>query len=162
MADGDVHTLDADLQKLHRSIRMSLVNAPADPFLWVVLFWLENTQNGFSRSHLKFLQMSYSEGPNEGWVAVNRNRQALVIFAQLPSELRGKAINEFAGLVRSGFIAPAANILVGPGWPVREKLLAVLRDVPQIQRERLAKAVISLGREISVPGVKPPTPRPWR
>lgn len=162
MDEGDTRTLDADLRKLRASVRMSLSNVPADPFLWVVLFWLENTQNGFSRSHLKFLQMSYMRGPNEGWVAAKRNRQALAIFSQLSPELRDEAINEFAGLVRSGFIAEAVDILVGPGWPIREKLMSGLRAEPLIQRERLARAVYNRGYDISVPGVKPTAPRPWR
>lgn len=162
MAEGGSPELDEEQRKLDASIRRSLALTPADPFLWVVLFWLENARNGFSQSHLRFLQASYALGPNEGWVAVRRNRLALAIFPQLPPGLRPKVIREFAGLVQSGFIAQAANLLVGPGWPVRQRLLVGLRDVPQIPRERLAKAVRELGYDVSVPGVKPPAPRPWR
>lgn len=160
--EGDARTFDANLRMLAVSVRSSLSVAPADPFLWTLLFWIENTQKGFSRSHLDFLQMSYSEGPNEGWVAVKRNRQALAIFSQLSPDLQGEAISEFAGLVRSGFIAQAADILVGPGWPVRKRLLSGLRDAPQIQRERLGKTVYSLGYDVSIPGVKQSPLRPWR
>ena len=156
MAEGDSRALDKDLRKLHPSIRASLSNAPADPFLWAVLFWLENTQDGFSQRHLKFLQMSYSVGPNEGWIAVKRNHQAVAIFSHLPRELQNEAITEFSGLVRSDFIAVAAGILVGPGWPIRGQLLSELRDASQVQKERLARVIYAKGYDISVPGVKSP------
>ncbi|MGA7802866.1 MAG: hypothetical protein WCC36_18860, partial [Gammaproteobacteria bacterium] len=162
MAEGGSPQLDEEQRKLDASIRMSLARAPADPFLWVVLFWLENARNGFSRNHLKLLQESYALGPNEGWVAIRRNRLALAIFSQLSPNLRREVVREFAGLVRSHYIAQAADLLVGPGWPVRDQLLSGLRDVPQLPREQLAKAVYDLGYDVSVPGVTLPAPRPWR
>ena len=162
MAEGGSPQLDENQRKLDASIRMSLARAPADPFLWVVLFKLENTRNGFSRNHLKLLQELYALGPNEGWVAVRRNRLALAIFSQLPTDLRHDVIREFAGLVRSGYIPQAADLLVGPGWQVRKRLLSGLRDVSQIPREQFAEAVYDRGYDVSVPGVTLPAARPWR
>lgn len=161
-ADGGSPNLDEDQLKLDAAIRRSLAKAPTDPFLWVVLYWLENTRNGFSRDHLKFLRMSYALGPNEGWIAGSRNRQALAIFSQLSPDTQRQVIHEFAGLVQSDYIGQAADLLIGPGWQIREKLLSGLREVPLIQREGLARAVYGLGYDVSVPGVKSSAPRPWR
>lgn len=163
MAEGDTRTLDKEFAKLSSSVRASLSHVPTDPFLWAVLFWLENTQNGFSPIHLKYLQMSYSLGPNEGWVAVRRDQLALAVFSRLSPALKEEALAEFTRLVSSDFIVQAANILVMLSVPVRNQLLARLADVPQYEREQLAKSVYDLGYyDISIPGVQPPAPRPWR
>jgi hypothetical protein len=106
--------------------------------------------------------MSYSLGPNEGWIAVRRNRLALALFAVLTPDLQNKAVLEFAHLVDSGFVPEAADILTGPGWPVRERLLSRLAHVDELYREQFAKAVYQLGYDVSVPGVKPFGFRPWR
>lgn len=162
MAQGDTEALDGDLSRLDSSIRVALTKTPAEPFLWIMLYWVENVRDGFSRDHLKYLRMSYSLGPNEGWIAVKRNRFALAIFNQLPPNLKSEAVAEFAGLVRSNFVKEAADILVGPGWPIRKRLLSALVDVPLIKREWFERVVDNKGYDISVPGVTPPPPRPWR
>jgi len=161
IADGDQAAIDRQMTAVNRTIRISLTETPADPFLWLVLFWLENTQNGFSRDHLKYLQMSYALGPNEGWIAVRRNRLALAVFPQLTPELREHALVEFARLVDSNFIAEAADILTGPGWPIRGQLLPRLRDVADVNRQIFAKRVYRLGYDVVVPGVERPEFRPW-
>jgi hypothetical protein len=60
-------SIDSSMISLHNAIRRSLACPPADSFLWVVLFWVENAMYGFSSDHLECLHMSYSLGPNEGW-----------------------------------------------------------------------------------------------
>jgi hypothetical protein len=161
MAAADQGEIDPKMVSLDKAVRESLANTPADPFLWLVLFWLENTHNGFSRDNLKYLRMSYQLGPSEGWVAVRRNRLAVAIFSQLPPDMAGDVVGEFSRLVESNFYAEAADILTGPGWPVRDRLLAGLKDVTDVDREIFAKTVYRLGYDVSVPGVDRQDFRPW-
>jgi hypothetical protein len=162
IADGDQRTMDKELAKLRTIIPVSLANTPADPFLWMILYWTENTRSGFSRTHFKFLRMSYLLGPNEGWIAVNRNRLALAVYPALPHDLAESAVSEFAQLVDSDFVSEAADILIGPGWPIRSTLLLGLKHVALDDRQEFAKIVYMLGYDITVPGVERPAWRPWQ
>jgi len=160
--DGPAENVDALMLSLDTTIRRSLANSPEDPFLWLVLFWLENTRNGFSKENLKYLRMSYVTGPNEGWVALRRNRFSLALFSQLPDDLARQAVAEFAGLVEAGFSYAAAEILISSGWKIRDKLVSALAGTDLSSRIDFAKAVYQLGYDINVPGVELPDQRPWR
>ena len=150
---GDI---DPRLDVLRHGVDDALASAPGDPFLWIVLFWLDNTRYGFSPEHLGDLQMSYSLGPNEAWIADRRNRLALALFPALPADLAESVVAEFVGLVRSGLYAQAADIAAGPGWPVRNVLLARLTDF----KERWHFARLLEDRNIddasSLLGIEPP------
>jgi hypothetical protein len=159
--DGDQANIDYLMRSASQAVRKSLANSPADPFLWLVLFWLENSQSGFSSGHLQYLEMSYKLGPNEGWLAVKRNRFALAIFPSLQPDLAEYAIGEFARLVGSSFFDEAANILAGPGWLIRERLLPRLDAIGELNRQVFGKIVYRLGRDVSIPGVERPVWRPW-
>src|SRR6185312_11066251 len=100
-ATDNRRAIDARLATLSGAIDDALANAPSDPFLWLVRFWLDNTRNGFDASHLRELRMSYALGPNEGWIAVKRSRLALAAFPGLTPTLADSAVAEFSGLVRS-------------------------------------------------------------
>lgn len=154
-------TVDQQIVDTMAAVSRSLVNSPADPFLWSALFWLDNLRNGFDPHHLDYLRLSYLTGPNEGWIAIKRNRLALALFRQLPPDLASDAVTEFSQLVDSSYIAEAADIFVGAGWPVHEKLLASLRNVKIINRQDFAKTVYRLGVDVSVPGVPMQEYRPW-
>jgi hypothetical protein len=162
IAAVEPETLDTSLAALQRSIRVSLMCSPADPFLWFVLFWVENYVQGFSADHFRYLRMSYALGPNEGWIALKRSPFALALYDQLPPDLAEKAGNEFVRLVGSGFVREAATILTTSGWRSRAALLARLQDLPTRSRESFAAAVYDLGYDVDVPGVKRAEPRPWR
>jgi hypothetical protein len=159
--NGDQKAVDVQMTKLRGVIDLSLANAPADPFLWLVLYWLENTQNGYSPEHLKYLRMSYELGPNEGWIAAERNRLALAIFRQLPSDVAEDAKSEFVRLVDSRMYDEAADILIGPGWPIRSILLSGLANATDLNRQLFARTVYRLGYDVSVPGVESRDKRPW-
>jgi hypothetical protein len=159
---GQRTAIDADFDRLRHAIERSLTAAPTDGFLWVALYWLSNVQNGFRPEHLKLLRMSYLMSPREGWVALKRNRLSLAVFSALPSDLRDRAIDEFAGLVVSGLRRPAAEILIGPGWRVRDVLLARLADLSDAQRQEFARTLRELGSDARVPGVTSPSLRPWQ
>lgn len=161
LSRSDQKNLDSLMRETEEMIRQSLVNSPADPFLWTVLFWLENTRSGFSRAHLEYLRMSYSVGSNEGWVAVKRNRFALAVFSSLTPDISENAVSEFSRLVGSNYLAAAADILEGPGWPIREVLISGLKDVDEINRQSFAKLIYRRGFDLAVPGVERPDWRPW-
>ena len=122
-ASGNNH--DVDLKPLDIVIRRSLFCAPADPYLWLVVFWLE--ENGFQPENLKWL------GPNERWIALKRNRA--------PPDLATNAINEFNGLIKSYFINKAVDTFIGPAWSERDLILASLIPVPDRQRQYFAEAL---------------------
>jgi hypothetical protein len=101
IVDGE--DIDASLSALRNSIRRSLTCSPTDPFMWVVLYWVECAERGFQPNYLEYLRLSYRLGPNEGWIGLRRNGLTLAVFGQLPPDLAEKATEEFVGLLDSGF-----------------------------------------------------------
>jgi hypothetical protein len=161
IATGEGNEIDGRLDTLRATLRRSLACTPSDAFLWVVLFWAENTRNGFEAENLKYLRMSYRLGPNEGWIALKRNRFALALFEELPPDLAEAAVSEFVKLVED-FVYDAPDIFTGPGWRLRDVLLPRLKDLPIRRRELFAKILYSKDLDISVPGVEQPGPRSRR
>jgi hypothetical protein len=161
MAEGERQVIDERLTSLQAVVRRSLTCMPADPFLWMVLAWVEGARDGFRAEQLNYLRLSYALGPNEGWIAARRNRLALAIFERLPSDLADAAISEFAHMVDSWLYDETLAIFVGPGWAVRDRLLASLEKVGQLQREAFAKSLYAQGYDVKVPGVTLRDPRPW-
>ncbi len=163
IASGDRLSIDDRLEQLLKSTRIALQCSPADSFLWLILYWADGSRNGFDARHVGYLRHSYELGPNEGWVAVKRNRYALAIFEQLPADLADQALDEFVRLVRSGFYRDASEILVGPGWRLRDKLLPRLANIEERHRRHFDWELSQRGysREVT-PGIQRPDARPWR
>jgi len=161
MAARDRNNLDGLMDETANMIRRSLASSPADPLLWAVLFWLENTRNGFKRGRLSYLDMSYRVGPNEGWVAVKRTRFSLAIYPVLTPALAEDAVSEYSRLVGSGFFNEAADILDGPGWPIHDILISGLKDVDEDSRQTFSKIIYRRGIDLDVPGIERPEWRPW-
>jgi hypothetical protein len=159
---GDHKPADKDLTLLGEAIRRSLSCLPADPFLWLVLYWVESTQNGFKPEYLNYLRMSYQLGPNEGWIAFKRSPIAFANFALLPPDLATDAVNEFLGLIKSELYGQAIEIFSGPAWQARETILPHLATLPRRNREAFARVVSDRGIAISIPGVDPPKSHPWQ
>jgi hypothetical protein len=163
MVTNDRPTIEARLETLGKATDDALVTAPCDPFLWLVLFSINNYRSGFNPALLRYLQMSYSLGPNEGWIAAKRNPIALANYSALPPDLAEAAISEFVGLVRSQFYNEAADIAAGPGRPIRDLLFARLRGLKEADRQAFAKQLYDRGLDdIPVPGVEAPPQRPWQ
>ena len=156
---GDPELIKQKLQSLTRIVQETLRNAPDDPLLWLVWFWLDTTRNGVRPDNLRFLRMSYELGPYEGWIAVKRNPVALAAFPALPNDLAERAISEFVGLVQWGLVPEASAIAAGPGRPLRSILFPRLKDLNYVQRRAFAGAIY--GQELDdvpVPGIAPPPP----
>ena len=142
----------SDLADLQMAVSATLSQSPTNAFVWLADFWLKRRQ--VDSADFNLLRMSYRSGPNEAWIAVRRNPLTLGVFQSLPSELAEQTLSEFAGLVRSGLYADAANILAGPGWAVHEQLLSHLVQVDESARRSFASVLNSKNLDhVSVPGV---------
>jgi hypothetical protein len=146
--NGQSEIVDARMNTLDQAINKSLGCAPADPYLWLVLFWVRNNREGISEKNFDLLRMSYRLGPNEGWVASKRNHLALAMFDVLPSDIAKDAIAEFSRLVKSELYPEAVDLLKGPGWSHRDVLMAGLSSVPQRNINILAKAMADIGYDL--------------
>ena len=149
-----------DLRSLGNAIRRSLSCLPADPFLWLVLYGVESTQNATRPENLNYLRMSYQLGPNEGWIIVRRNPVAFVNFAALPADIAADAINEFLALVKSDMYQEAMEIFSGPAWQARDTILPHLATLPRRNREVFARVASDRGLGLAIPGIESPKTRP--
>jgi len=161
-APDELSRLDDRINAADRAARHSLACAPADPFLWIVLFSIESERNGFRPAYLDYIRQSYRLGPHEAWIAVRRNRVVLAIYPLLPPEIAEMAVQEFAELVQNRLYDVTVDTLLGPGWAIREQLLARLQTVDEPQRVDFASRLRERGVELAIPGVAPGGSRPWR
>jgi hypothetical protein len=151
---NDREHFDERSRSLSNRIHNSLLCSPADSFLWLALYWLENIQNGVSAHSLKNLWMSYQSGPNEGWVAIKRNRLALAEYDKLPARIAEEATNEFIGLVESGFYEQTGDLFIGQSSRVRELLLIRLKNVDERHRRAFVRALAAKGEAVEIPGIE--------
>ena len=136
---------ESQLASLDRLIRSSLSCSPADPFLWLALFWLDLKENDFRPKDLKYLQISYQLGPNEGWIGIKRNRLAFSKYDHLPQNLAERTISEFIELVKSGFAEQAAEIFIDTAWPKHQVISARLKSIPDRYQEQFSRALKRFG-----------------
>ncbi|WP_142251748.1 hypothetical protein [Bradyrhizobium sp. UNPF46] len=155
IAEGQVGQ-EADKQTAiaEQYVRNSISSNPMDSFLWLTLYSGSVSREGVGQNNLTFLEQSYATGPREGWIALRRNRLALVAFPLLESRMAKSAISEFCNIVDSEFIDEAFTSLVGVGWPHRDQLVAGLECADISARERLAQRLADEGIKISLPGVE--------
>jgi hypothetical protein len=83
------------------------------------------------------------------------------MFERLPPDLSDAAISEFERMVDSWIYWETIAIFTGPGWSIRDRLLASLTHVGGRQREAFAKELYTQGYNVAVPGIAPRDPRPW-
>jgi hypothetical protein len=158
---GEQPLIDPGLQDLDRSLRHSLACSPADPFLWLVLFWVENMRNGYKPENLALLKMSYRLGPNEAWIGLKRVSLALALLRQLPAELADSVVLEFMGLVNSGYYFQMASIFPRLDPEVSKLISGRSKTISLRNRELFAKELYRRGYNPSIPGIAPIEPRPW-
>jgi hypothetical protein len=162
MENADPKDLDARMATLARSLRGALAGSPSDSLVWTFLYWLESMRGGQSDRTLDYLTLSYIVGPFEGAVAIRRNRLALSSFDKVDGVTQEKIVSEFAAMLNSRFIDTAASNFVGPGWPLRERLLENLDDVDPAAKQVFAKHLYNLGLKINSTNLPNFGDRPWR
>ncbi|MGY3146029.1 hypothetical protein ACVWYQ_003028 [Bradyrhizobium sp. USDA 3397] len=136
-----------------KKVRHSLTLNPADSFLWLMLYSLSSTLNGFDVRNIDYLDQSYVNGPLEGWIALRRNRFALAAFPMLSEATQQKAEIEFAAMVDSGLVEQAVINFTSVGWEQRDRLLVSLERADVISREQFAKRLARDGVKVNVPGI---------
>jgi hypothetical protein len=161
-ANSENDQTDEQLMALGNVIRSSLTCSPADPFLWVVLFWIENALNGADPTYLNYLRMSYQLGPNEGWIALKRAPIVLAMMASLPPDLAKAGISDFVALVRSHLYTEAGDMVAGLGRPIRGLLFTRLTDITAADRQAFSRLLYDRGLDdVPVPDAVPPRQHPW-
>jgi len=150
---------DEDYALLEAMTLEALASQPSDGYLWLILFWLRTLRLGISIESLSALRMSYLYAPYEGWVALPRNRFTTQYFSVLPQDIQDNTVQEFKRLVASGYPSQSAAIMTGPGWPIHDRLLAALADVPDLPKRQFAFQLQRLNDAIRVPGVVYPSNR---
>jgi hypothetical protein len=152
-----------DYDKARLDVGAALARSPANPFMWLSAFALKRLRGEPAADDLNLLRMSYRLGPNEGWIAIRRNPISVSAFASLPQDLQDAALQEFVGLVQSGFHDDAANVLAGPGWPIRGQLLGRLINLDEDTRRQFANVLASRDLEdVVVPGLQARRRDGWR
>jgi hypothetical protein len=161
MAEHDRTLLTSAYGSLNQATRAALSCAPADSFEWLTLFWLDLSGHGFTAKNAVFLRLSYALGPNEGWIALRRNRLAIALFPRLPSDLAEDAVDEFVNLVDTDSLYPeTAEIFSSASPVVQQRLAEALSSAKPIPRETFARTIYDNGVNIQIPGVERPS-RPW-
>jgi hypothetical protein len=162
LSTGPRGDIDAQTSSALATIREGLACAPADAFLWLALYWIDATRSSFfSQENLKYLRMSYELGPNEGWIALRRNRLAFSMFRQLPPDLAENAINEFIALLETGLYEQIVDIFTGPAWSVHEMILPRLSETPERSRREFSRVMHDRGYDVTIPGIEPYKTHPW-
>ena len=145
LASGKTDLVDTRMGELDQAVRKSLGCAPSDPYLWLVLFRLRNVRQGLNDANFNLLRMSYRLGPNEGWIVVKRGQLTLTMFDALPPDLAAEVVAEFARLVKTELYSEAIELLKGPGWAHRDKLMAGLAAVPKRNVDILTRTMADVG-----------------
>jgi hypothetical protein len=161
-AGADRTLLDSDYAAADDAARKALYCEPSDSFAWLVLFWIDASKYGVDTKNVHYLRMSYAFGPNEGWIARWRNRLAIAVFQQLPSELEDRAVVEFGKLLETGeMYAEAASIYASAAPEVQSRLVAQLKTAKAAPRRVFAATLYDKGFDVDIPGFEKPA-RPWR
>lgn len=162
LAKADRALVRSLYEPLRDATRAALACSPADPFAWLTLYWLDTAERGFTPENAKYLRLSYSTGPNEGWIGSWRFRLAIATFDQLPPDLAGDAIAEFVRLVEAGWLPEeAAAIFVAAPPTVQHRIISQLALAKPAARQSFGRTLYEMGQNFDIPGFERPT-RPWR
>jgi len=160
--DASSDAIDDKLAATRRSIVDGLSCLPSDAYLWFALFQVESLRAGFNTEYLRYLDMSYKYGPNEGWIAIPRNRAAFAIFEALPTTLQSKVLDEFVLLLRTELYAEAIDIFLGAAAPHRDAVVKRLATVSEKNRQLFAVQLARKGIDAAIPGTSTFVRGPWQ
>ena len=142
--------------------RNALACAPSDGFTWLTLFWLDAEKRGLRPENLAYLRLSYEVSPNEGWIAIWRNRLAMAMFDRLPPELANKALDEFVTLLDTGrSYDDMASIFESAPADVQQRIVQQLRAASPLPRQIFARVLYDRGLDVTIPDTAIPGLRSW-
>lgn len=154
--------VDSDYSQVYGAARRSLACLPADPFVWLTLFWLDASKHGVEPDNENYLRLSYALGPNEGWIALWRTRIAVAFFERLPTDLSDHAIEDFIKLMDTGRLySETAEIFAKASPATQGRIIEHLNTANVISRQIFARALYDSGIDVNIPGFNKPA-RPWQ
>ena len=163
IAAADHTPIDSAQTSFYNLARKALACAPANSLVWLTLFWLDASKNGFTQQNANYLLRSHAVGPNEGWIALWRNRLAMPLFEQLPADLSDDAIDEFIRLVDTGLLSSeTAAIFASTAPAAQSRIIEHLKTTKAIPRQNFARALYDKGLDVNIPDVEMPGARPWQ
>ena len=134
IAATDQTPVDSAYMPFYNLARRALACSPADPFVWLTLFWLDAGKSGFTPKNANYLRLSYALGPNEGWIALWRVRLALALFERLPTDLSDDAIDDFIKLVDTeACIRETAAIFASTTPAVQSRIIEHLKTAKALR-----------------------------
>jgi hypothetical protein len=163
IADGKASAASADASyvQLYQLAKAALGCSPSDPYIWMILFWLDASRHGLTPENAKFLQMSYESGSNEGWIAFERAQIALPLLYRLPAQLSQNVIDDFIKLLNTRILYnDLAAILASEPRGVQSRVIESLNATDLAVRRSIASALRDKGFDVVIPGVQAPD-RPW-
>jgi hypothetical protein len=163
IASTNQSLVESTYSPLYDVTRRALSCVPADSFVWLTLFWLDTSKHGFNPDNANYLRLSYTLGPNEGWIALWRSRIAFALFERLPTDLSDDAIDEFIRLVDTGQLYSETVAIFARAPPAgQSRIVERLKAANPISRQIFARAVHDRGIDVNIPGTSIPELPPWQ
>jgi hypothetical protein len=160
--DGNQAGAESAYSALHDAATNALACVPSDAFAWLALFWLDVGRRGLSAANAEYLRLSYALAPNEGWIALWRNRLALSMFEQLPADLSDDALEEFVRLVDTGRLySETATIFAKAGLSAKNRIVERLAKADATSRALFARTLYDMGLDVEIPNTTIPGLRSW-
>jgi hypothetical protein len=136
---------------LYEAIRSSVSCAPADSFVWLVLFWLDARKQGVRPNNVEFLRLSYALGRNEGWIDLWRNQLAMRLLQNLPDDVAADALGEFVRLVDTERLYQQTAAIFAAATPlVQSRIVAQLKTSKAAARRMFANALYDSGVDVKI------------
>lgn len=160
--EGSQTQVGSSYGALREATVSALACAPSDAFAWLTLFRLDVGRRGLSADNKQYLRLSYALAPNEGWIALWRNKLAFSIFEQLPPDLSDDALDEFVKLVDTGRLySEMAAIFAKAGLSAKSHIVKHLAKASAIPRALFARKLYDMGLDVEIPNTAIPGLRSW-
>jgi hypothetical protein len=159
---ADHRLTDSDYGPVAAASRRALSCAPADPLVWLTLFWVDAGAYGLAPYNANYLRLSYALGPYEGWIALWRTRIAVAMLDRLPPDLSELATTEFVNLVNTGRLyQQTAQIFARASPAAQGRIIDGLKAATEIARQNFARTLYDRGLDVQIPNTEIPGLRSW-
>ena len=118
---------------------------------------------GLTPQNVLYLQMSYNNAPNEGWIAYWRLQVALAYFYCLPPDLSDKVVADFVKLLDTQILYnEVAAIFARSPDATKDRIIDALKNASPTSRLAFAKVLSDMGVKATIPNTKMPTLPFWQ